>query len=281
MEHKLSSLSSQIVQPDTLLQTPNPNRLFIDVRLGNIPEDELKSFRECHIYGAVYAQIRDVFASLPTAESGNLPLPEIGSLREQLRRWQVDAETELVLYGPSMALAARGWWVLRWAGLVNVKVLDGGLKAWVNCGGAVAQGDFVPFVRSSPASLVLHPGNMRSISVTEVENLSADSILIDARDEASYLAGCIPGARNLAASEQWTPASSLRTVKEIRQLYDSVGVTEQSEVVVYCGGGVLSALEVLTLEALGVQSRLYVGSWSEWSKNADRMALSASKRVVA
>jgi len=281
MKHKLSSLCSQVVQADTLLQTPNANRLFIEVRLGAIPEDELKSYREGHIHGAVYAQIRDVFAAPPTPESGNLPLPELEDLRRQLERWHVDNDTEIVLYGPSMALAARGWWVLRWAGLTNVQVLDGGLKAWVNHGGAVAQGDCVPAAKSAPAPLVLQAGGMPSISVAEMESLPADVVLIDARDEASYLAGCIPHARNLAASEQWTPASNLRTVSEIRRLYDSVGATANADIVVYCGGGVLSALEVLTLDALGIPSRLFVGSWSEWNKCPRRMALSASERVVA
>ncbi|MBO9513075.1 MAG: sulfurtransferase [Variovorax sp.] len=280
MSHRLSSLTDQIVQADDLLKAPNPNRLFIDVRLGE-PADELRSFRDAHVHGAVHAQIRDVFASPPSAHTGNLPLPEIDRLARTLDAWGADGDTELIVYGPSLALAARGWWVLRWAGLRNVKVLDGGLKAWASQGGPLAQGDAAPRPRSSGAPFSLSAGNMPSVEVAEVEALDERVLLIDARDESSFLSGSIPGAVNLPSSEQWTPGSTLRTVEEVRALYAKAGVFEANDVVAYCGGGVLSALAVLTLSSLGVPSRLYVGSWSEWSKSPERMARSANERARA
>ncbi|QIL73932.1 sulfurtransferase (plasmid) [Diaphorobacter sp. HDW4B] len=278
MEHKLSSLSADIVQPEQLLNQPSANRLFIDVRLGE-PSDEFKDYRDAHILGAVHAQIRDVFAAPPSPQSGNLPLPSIDALERQLTAWGVDDDTEIVTYGPSMALAARGWWVLRWAGLKNVKVLDGGIKAWINQGGPVAQGETQRDPRSEAQRLNLLSGSMPQILVADVETLSPDTLLIDARDENSFLAGSIPRARNLPAAEQWTPAGNLRTSGEVEELYSAVGVRDGDDVVVYCGGGVLSALEVLTLRALGHNPQLYVGSWSEWNKSPERMARSAAERV--
>ena len=278
--HRISSLTPNVVEPAQLLDTLSDNRLFIDVRLGE-PDDELRSYRDAHIHGAVHAQIRDVFAATPTAHSGNLPLPAVADLQRQLRAWGVDRQTEIVVYGPSPALAARGWWVLRWAGLDRVRLLDGGLKAWAAQGGAVAQGDFVPAPRATGAELVLAPGHLPSIEVEAVERLGPDTCLIDARDENSWLAGAIPRAANLPAAELWTPSSTLRTVDEIRALYARAGALAGQEVVVYCGGGVLSALSVLTLSALGTTPRLFVGSWSEWNKSPERMARSAAERVGA
>ncbi|MBF5007236.1 sulfurtransferase [Diaphorobacter caeni] len=279
MEYKLSSLSADIVQPEQLLDFPNPNRLFIDVRLGE-PADEFGDYRDAHILGAVYAQIREVFAAAPTPQSGNLPLPDIDALERQLRAWGVNDETDIVTYGPSMALAARGWWVLRWAGLQNVKVLDGGIKAWVNQGGPVSQGETHRAPNEEPLRLRLQAGGLPQVLVADVEALGEDVLLIDARDENSFLAGSIPRARNLPAAEQWTPAGNLRTIAEIEKLYDEVGVREGKDLVVYCGGGVLSALEVLTLRALGHRPQLYVGSWSEWNKSPERMARSAAERAL-
>ena len=278
MEHKLSSLSADIVQPEQLLNQPNANRLFIDVRLGE-PSDEFKDYRDAHILGAVHAQIRDVFAAPPSSQSGNLPLPSIDALERQLTAWGVDDDTEIVTYGPSMALAARGWWVLRWAGLKNVKVLDGGIKAWVNQGGPVAQGETQREPSAEAQRLNLLAGGMPQILVADVEALNPDTLLIDARDENSFLAGSIPRARNLPAAEQWTPAGNLRTSGEVEELFSALGVRDGCDVVVYCGGGVLSALEVLTLRALGHNPQLYVGSWSEWNKSPERMARSAAERV--
>lgn len=278
--HRISSLTPSVVEAAHLLDTPNDNRLFIDVRLGE-SADELKSYRDSHIHGAVHAQIREVFAGAPTAQTGNLPLPAIGDLQRQLRGWGVDDQTELVVYGPSPALAARGWWVLRWAGLRNVKVLDGGMKAWATQGGPLAQGDFLPPRRPSSDRLVLTGGNIPCITVEQVEKLPPGVVLIDARDENSFLAGAIPRAINLPSAEQWTPGSALRTVDEIRALYEQAGALDGSEVVAYCGGGVLSALTVLTLSAIGPTPRLFVGSWSEWNKSPERMARSAAERSAA
>lgn len=278
--HRLASLGGALVEPAELLDRPNANRLFIDCRLGDAA-DELKSHRDAHIQGAVHAQIRDVFAGLPTARSGSLPLPAIGDLERRLRGWGVDRETELVVHGPSPALAARGWWVLRWAGLENAKVLDGGLKAWAAQGGPLAQGDFQPPRRPSSGGLTLSGGHLPSVSVDEVEALGPSTVLIDARDEGAFLAGAIPHAVNLPSAEQWTPSSALRTVDEIRARYAPTGALAGGDVVAYCGGGVLSALTVLTLSQLGLRPRLFVGSWSEWSKDPARMARSAAERAPA
>lgn len=278
--HKISSLTASVVEAAQLLDTPNDNRLFIDVRLGE-PADELKSYRDSHIHGAVHAQIREVFAGTPGARTGNLPLPAIGDLQRQLREWGVDDQTELIAYGPSPALAARGWWVLRWAGLRNVKVLNGGMKAWATQGGPLAQGDLLAPRRASSDRLVLTGGHMPCVTVEEVETLPPGVVLIDARDENSFLAAAIPRAVNLPAAEQWTPGSTLRTVDEIRALYQKAGALSGADVVAYCGGGVLSALTVLTLSAMGPVPRLFVGSWSEWSKSPERMARSAAERSAA
>lgn len=270
----LPRVSHQVVLPEELLAAPHPDRLFIDVRLGD-PAEELESFRTAHIFGAVHAQIRDVFAAPPTAESGNLPLPELAALERTLAEWGVGEKTQVIVYGPSPALAARGWWVLRWAGLTDVRILDGGLAGWVSAGGAVAQGDAPPRPARASQPPRLSAGAMRQALVGEVEALGPQTILIDARDEASYLAGYIPGARNLPAADQWTPSRKLRTAREIAEIYAKAGITPDSDVVVYCGGGVLSAFCVMTLEGAGITPRLFVGSWSEWNKCPNRLARTA------
>lgn len=279
--HRLSSFTPYLVQAEDLLRRPSENRLFIECRLGTDLADERQAYREQHIHGAVYAQIREVFARQPGLGEGNLPLPDVNGLQEQLRQWHVDAETQVIVYGPSPALAARAWWVLRWAGLQHVQVLDGGIRSWVNHGGAVAQGDSFAASRVPYRALSLRPGGLPQIEVESVEHLPADVLLIDARDESSFIAGSIPGSCNLPASELWTPSTSLRTVQEVRTHFERIGALQAREVVAYCGGGVLSALAVLALSAFGVTPRLFVGSWSQWNKSAARMARSATARVSA
>ncbi|MGQ7935283.1 sulfurtransferase [Paraburkholderia sp. D1E] len=266
--------NSPFVDAETLIATPNGNRLFVDVRLGD-PDVELEKFRDGHIYGAVHAQIRDVFAAQPTAHSGNLPLRRLEDLRVTLNAWGVDAQTEIVLYGPTLALAARGWWVLRWAGLEHVSVLEGGLRAWTAAGGPVARGDAPPRRAGTARLLSLSPGNLADIDLHAVNRRSDAVVLLDARDEAAYQAGHIPGALNAPASDLWTPSGGLRPERVIASQYAKAGVLPDHEVIVYCGGGVLSALSWMTLAEAGVSVRLYVGSWSEWHKLRDKRQVRA------
>lgn len=272
MSYRFSALTPNVVDAAALLARPSANRLFVDARLGE-PADEYRSYRDQHIHGAVHAQIRDVFASPANAATGNLPLPDVPGLQVQLRAWGVNTKTEIIVYGPSLALAARGWWTLRWAGAQNVRVLDGGMREWIAQGGAVAQGDYQPRLEQQGAPIILTPGQLPQIELAELEHSLPQHTLIDARDEASFDQGHLPRALNLPSTEQWTPSGRLRTVAELRERYRALGILTGQDAVVYCGGGVLSALSALLLDALGVQTRLYVGSWSEWAKSPERIAL--------
>ncbi|WP_082926372.1 sulfurtransferase [Cupriavidus sp. D384] len=272
--------SVALVSAEALLNSPTPNRLFIDVRLGD-PAAELSNYQDCHIYGAVYAQIRDVFAGLPTQLSGNLPLPNLVDLNQELAVWGVGIDTEIVVYGPSPALAARGWWVLRWAGLTKVRVLDGGLKAWISAGGPVARGTASP--RPTTAPLLLGGGHLAQIDAKNLlavlESDSAAPLLIDARNEDAYQAGHIRGARNIPASSLWTPSGTLRGPEALTRQLSDVGADDVHQVIIYCGGGVLSALTYLVLEQTRTTKPtplLYVGSWSEWIKEPARLQLTRS-----
>lgn len=280
-EALLSDSSGALVSAEALLSNSTPDRLFIDARLGE-PAAELSSYNDCHIYGAVHAQIRDVFAGPTTQLSGNLPLPDLVQLNQALAVWGVGIDTEIVVYGPSPALAARGWWVLRWAGLTKVRVLDGGLKAWISAGGPVARGTASP--RPTTVPLPLGGGHLAQIdaesllAVLESDSTTAP-LLIDARNEDAFQAGHIYGARNVPASSLWTPSGTLRSPEAlIRQLSD-VGVDGTDQVIIYCGGGVLSALTYFVLgQTLTTKPTplLYVGSWSEWIKEPARLQLTRS-----
>ncbi len=162
---------------------------------------------------------------------------------------------------------------LGWAGLEHVRILDGGLRAWKEAGGPVAEGE-QPLPARRGELLELRGGHLPEVSGAEIGDLGSGVILVDARDESAYKLGHIPHAISLPAADQWNPRTLLRTAPEVADIYAEAGIHANSEVVVYCGGGVLSALEVLTLKSSGIEAQLYVGSWSEWVRDAERRALS-------
>ncbi|QKV92145.1 sulfurtransferase [Streptomyces sp. NA02950] len=249
--------------------------LLLDVRwqLGGPPGRPM--YEAGHLPGAVYVDLDTELAG-PAGAAGRHPLPELPTFEAAMRGAGVDRDRRVVAYdGGQGWAAARAWWLLRWAGHPSVRVLDGGLPAWTAQGGAlttdvpaVAEGDFVP-----------EPGAVPLLEADDAAALARRGVLLDARAAERYrgevepidpIGGHIPGAvsaptaENVAADGRFLPAARLA------ERFAGLGVTEATEVGVYCGSGVSAAHQVLALAAVGVPAALYVGSWSEWSASGDR-----------
>ena len=106
------------------------------------PEAGRTGYLEGHVPGAGYAHLDEDLAAPVEAETGRHPLPSPEALGSTLRRLGVSKDRPVVVYDESGgAVASRAWWLLRWAGHSNVRLLDGGLPAWRECGLALESGD--------------------------------------------------------------------------------------------------------------------------------------------
>ncbi|MFD6341658.1 sulfurtransferase [Streptomyces sp. NPDC060131] len=225
-----------------------------------------------HLPGAVYIDLDQELAGPPGA-AGRHPLPEVAAFGAAMRRAGVSQDTPVVVYdgGQSWA-AARAWWLLRWAGHPDVRVLDGGLAGWT---GPVtteiptpAEGDFTPA-----------PGALPLLDADAAAALAREGLLLDARAAERYrgdvepidrVGGHIPGALSAPTSENVAENGGFRPAQDLVARFAKMGVTGDSKVGVYCGSGVSAAHEVLALEIAGIPAALYAGSWSEWSADTSR-----------
>ncbi|MEU0279832.1 sulfurtransferase [Streptomyces sp. NPDC088551] len=225
-----------------------------------------------HLPGAVYIDLDQELAGPPGA-AGRHPLPEVAAFGAAMRRAGVSQDTPVVVYdgGQSWA-AARAWWLLRWAGHPDVRVLDGGLAGWT---GPVtteiptpAEGDFTPA-----------PGALPLLDADAAAALAREGLLLDARAAERYrgdvepidrVGGHIPGALSAPTSENVAENGGFRPAQDLVARFAKMGVTGDSKVGVYCGSGVSAAHEVLALEIAGIPAALYAGSWSEWSADTTR-----------
>jgi len=172
--------------------------------------------------------------------------------------------------------AARAWWLLRWAGLRDVRVLDGGIAAWTAAG--------LPLTTEMPApeptNVVVRPGEMPMLDATGVAELVAGGgVLLDARVEPRYrgevepidpVAGHVPGARSAPASGNVDASGRFLSPERLRERFAGLGVEPGQAVAAYCGSGVTAAQEVLALHLAGLPAALYAGSWSEWVADPSR-----------
>ncbi|MEU4149506.1 sulfurtransferase [Streptomyces sp. NPDC026659] len=225
-----------------------------------------------HIPGAVYVDLDRELASTP-GEKGRHPLPDLEVFGAAMRRAGVSAGRPVVVYdGGQGWAAARAWWLLRWTGHPDVKVLDGGLTAWDGPLStdlpAPAEGDFEP----SPAPTGV-------LDADGAAELAGVGVLFDARAGERYrgevepidrVGGHIPGAVSAPTTENVGPDGRFLPAADLHDRFKALGVSDDAPVGVYCGSGVSGAHEVLALAVAGIPAELYVGSWSEWSADPSR-----------
>jgi len=261
-----------------LLDSAQPP-VLADVRwtLGGAPGRP--DFEARHIPGAVWVDL-EADLSAPAGTGGRHPLPPLEVFEQAMRRIGVSQESLVVAYDAATSQAAsRLWWLLSDAGHHQVRVLDGGLAAWVAAGLPTASGPGSP---ARPGDFVAaHPPGLRAqLSAGEVlANLGRPDapILIDVRAPERYsgeservdpVAGHIPGAINLPASAMQDANGHFLTPADIATLYAEAGGTDNA--VLYCGSGVTSAQSLLGLESAGLTAAIYPGSWSDWITDATR-----------
>ena len=237
-----------------------------------------------HLPGARYADLaRDLSRPLSAAgpaDGGRHPLPDRAVLAEQLGLWGIGPDSLVVAYdaqgGP---YAARAWWLLRWLGHGAVAVLDGGLAAWTAAGGALESGPV-------PAGPGAHPypvGAAAMPTVTARQLLSEFGrwAVLDARAPERYsgavepldsVAGHIPGALNRPFKDNLSATAAFKPPAQLAlEFAELLGRHAPDEVVHQCGSGVTACHNLLAMEAAGLAgSRLYPGSWSEWSADPAR-----------
>ncbi|WP_104088746.1 sulfurtransferase [Arthrobacter sp. GMC3] len=255
--------------------------VLLDIRFRPGLADPRAEYDAGHLPGAHFVPMDTVLAdagpnSTSTATEGALPLPRIGALQEALRFLGVNADSRIVVYDNRNGLsAARAWWILRWAGLRNIRVLDGGYGYW-----RVRElpTTTTPAAAVDRGTVALSEGHMLTISTEVVDQLPARGVLIDAREVVHFSAltagtpAHIPGARNLPSSADVDAEGLLLPDAELRARNRAAGVVNGTAVGSYCGAGVLAAHKVLTLATLGIESALYVGSWSAWSATSQGLS---------
>lgn len=213
--------------------------------------------------------------------SGGLPhmLPSPDAFAAFAGALGISESDHIVVYDTAgLFSAARVWWMFRVMGADRVQVLDGGLPAWRAAGGEIEAG---ATERPVPARFRARftPEDVAAIGDVRAA-LAASAQVVDARGAARFRGeaaeprpgvrpGHMPGAINLPYSALLTPEGLLKRGAALEAAFRDAGVDIDRPVTTTCGSGVTAAILSLGLAALGRDSRLYDGSWSEWGSRAD------------
>lgn len=231
-------------------------------------------YLESHIPGAAFVDLDTDLAAHSDGPGGRHPLPDREAFTASMRRAGVRAENLVVVYDQQTSLAAgRAWWMLRNAGHPDVRVLDGGFAAWNRLGGEIASGE----QHHEPGDFTAGPDALAQVSASEIGGLlDAGRHLFDVRAPERFrgetepidpVAGHVPGATNLPATDLFQADGTFKSPGELRSILAGVHAGDA----VSCGSGVTAAQALVAFEAAGIDGvALYAGSWSDWISDPAR-----------
>jgi thiosulfate/3-mercaptopyruvate sulfurtransferase len=238
-----------------------------------------RAWQAGHLPDAVYLHLDDDLSGRKTGANGRHPLPERGAFAATLGRVGVTPQTVVIaLDAQGGVYAARLWWLLRWMGHADVAVLDGGIGAWTRAGRTLTTE--LPRIVPAPP----YPGRpplANPIDVALLERTLGRTRVLDARAAERFrgetepidpVAGHIPGAANRFHRENLAPGGLFKPAEVLRTEFERIlGASAPDALVHQCGSGVTACHNLLAMEHAGLAgSRLYPGSWSEWSADPSR-----------
>lgn len=268
-----------IVSPEWLLR----HLLERDLRIADVRwyltelDLGIEQYQASHLPGAVFLDLEKDLAS--ETGPGRHPLPDPRRFGDRLGELGIGNDHHVVVYDDSPGgVAARLWWLLRHFGHEEVSVLDGGFRLWTGLGYPTTSGG----PEHAPTTFEVVPATGDTVDRSELEQSLGQIVLLDARAGERYrgevepidpAAGHIPTALSAPTSDnigdngRWLPA------EDLRRHYQGLGVSADTDVVVYCGSGVTACHDLLALHRASLgSSRLYPGSWSDWSGSGGRVA---------
>jgi len=240
-------------------------RWYLDGRSGR------EAYESGHLPGAVFVDLDKWLSGDPRSGRGRHPLPNPEVFAAGMSALGVADDATVVGYDDQGGVvAARLVWMLR-ATARDAALLDGGLQCYE---GALETGA----TAVSPAHFTARPWpQARLADVNDATDPA--NVVIDARSTDRYhgqgehvdpRAGHIPGAVSLPCRGNLDETGRFLPPRELRDRFESAGVSTNASVVSYCGSGVTACHNLLALEFCGLaHGRLYPGSWSEYSSLPD------------
>ena len=265
-----------LIKPEALHQlAKTQNLVLIDAQFS------YSNYEKEHLDGAIHVNLNKDLSNVGEnpAQGGRHPLPSVSAFGDTLGKLGISPESHVIVYDDKSAAmsAARFWWMLKAIGHKKVQVLNGGFQAAKIHGFPV--NDKIP----NPQPLSAYLTQTWQLPMAELEEVStasekAGQIIIDVREAERFLgikepidliAGHIPGAINLPFSENLDENGFFLPKETLKEKYlKAFNGKSSNDIIVHCGSGVTACHTLLAIAHAGLNSpKLYVGSWSEWSRN--------------
>jgi len=257
----------------------NADVLIFDASNG---KDSQLRYQEKHLSGAVYVDLNTQLAKVPEnfRDGGRHPLPNIEAFSNTLSSLGISRSSHVIIYDHHQGAnaAARFWWMLKAVGHKKVQVLNGGFQEAERLGFPINSEIVIPEMADAyPVDSWQLP--LAAMADVKLVKDSPNHLVIDVRDKARYdgdfepidlVAGHIPGAINMPFKSNLDDLGLFLSSETLKKRYElRFGAISSEHIIMQCGSGVTACHSILAIAAAGLElPKLYVGSWSEWSRRA-------------
>ncbi|GLB47945.1 sulfurtransferase [Neptunitalea lumnitzerae] len=279
----MEKVLSPIVEASILqVMMSTDNLVLVDAGSG---ESAKEAYIQKHIKGALFVDLNSQLSDIKDdpANGGRHPLPSTEDFAKLLINLGITLESHIVIYDTNYGAnaAARFWWMLTAAGHQKVQVLNGGFQA--------AEKEHLPMetglqTATSQGAYTIDKWLLPTASMQEVATTvnTSNGLVIDVRDTPRYngevepidtVAGHIPGAVNIPFKENLSPDFKFKSPQALLEKYNTAFEGKDPDhIIIHCGSGVTACHTLLATAYAGLPiPKLYVGSWSEWSRNNNPM----------
>ncbi|MDR7212182.1 sulfurtransferase [Flavobacterium piscis] len=280
----MSQHCSPIINSKELAELKKTSEIIlIDARAGINAEE---NYKEAHLKGARYIDLNRDLATVEDdpEKGGRHPLPSLEKFSEVLSKIGIAPKSHVIIYDDKNGsnAASRFWWMLKAVGHEKVQVLNGGLQAAIKIGFPLSS-ETETFEATNIYPISEWKLATANIEEVEIARNNSNKIVIDVRDKNRFdgltepldlISGHIPGAINVPFSENLQEDGLFKSSGNLAEKYAKVLKNIPSEnIIVHCGSGVTACHTLLAMDYAGIPiPKLYVGSWSEWSRNNRQMA---------
>ncbi len=272
-----------IVEPKWLYENKD-NVIIVDATNNfMVPEEGRQKHDKEHIENAFHIDLKKDMCGEVKEHGGRDPLPEdMNRFRQKLEEIGISNNSQIIVYDENLVPSSRFWWMCKYIGLENVKVMNGGINAWKSLGYEVTD---------IPTPLPEHQGkiamNIKKEMLADIDDIRAvlrnqqegkKAAIVDSRSPIRYKGQCetidkkaghIPNALNYFYEDVIDPIKGYKDVEFLQKHYEEL--RKYNEIIVHCGSGVSGSVNIIAMDEAGIRSKFYVGSWSDYITYEDSL----------
>ena len=261
------------MEPSELFKLIDEKNVFIADCRSDLMDLEFgrKSYLEGHIKNSVFIDGESILHGAHKGlkkHGGRHPMPDLMWFKKEIEKLGISSKSKVIAHG---LYAARLIFMLNMLGIEDAFILNGNIDTWKNSGYKLTR----KIVKKEAGNITpkLKENLVVNMDYVKEKMNNKGTVIVDSRSEERHkgikepidkIAGCIPNSLNIFWKSHFDEESRLKPLDRVKQNFDPLIKSEPKEIILHCGSGITAAYNYLVLKELGISSKIYAGSWSDW-----------------